>query len=30
MFGFSLFYLFLLFALLVIDRAPGLVGAIGS
>jgi protoheme IX farnesyltransferase len=30
MFGFSLLYLFLLFALLVVDRAPGLAGVIGS
>ncbi len=30
MFGFSLLYLFLLFALLVADRAPGLAGAIGT
>jgi protoheme IX farnesyltransferase len=30
MFVFSLFYLFSLFALLVLDRAPGLVGAMGS
>jgi heme o synthase len=29
MFGFSILYLFLLFALLVIDRAPGLAGAAG-
>jgi protoheme IX farnesyltransferase len=30
MFAFSLLYLFLLFALLVADRAPGLAGMIGS
>jgi protoheme IX farnesyltransferase len=29
MFGFSILYLFLLFALLAVDRAPGLVGALG-
>ena len=29
MFGFSILYLFLLFAFLVIDRAPGLAGAPG-
>ena len=29
MFGFSILYLFLLFALMVIDRAPGLSGALG-
>jgi heme o synthase len=30
MFAFSILYLFLLFALLVIDRAPGLAGAFGA
>jgi protoheme IX farnesyltransferase len=30
MFGFSLLYLFLLFALLVADRAPGLMATLGS
>ncbi|GIK99863.1 MAG: protoheme IX farnesyltransferase [Alphaproteobacteria bacterium] len=30
MFGFSILYLFLLFALLVIDRAPGLLGGVGT
>jgi heme o synthase len=29
MFGFSILYLFLLFALLLIDRAPGLAGSMG-
>ena len=29
MFAFSILYLFLLFAFLVIDRAPGLAGAVG-
>ncbi len=29
MFGFSILYLFLLFALLVVDRAPGLAGGLG-
>ena len=29
MFGFSILYLFLLFAFLVIDRAPGVAGALG-
>jgi heme o synthase len=29
MFGFSILYLFLLFALLALDRAPGLAGALG-
>jgi len=29
MFGFSILYLFLLFALLAVDRAPGLVGGLG-
>jgi heme o synthase len=29
MFGFSILYLFLLFAFLVIDRAPGLAGVVG-
>jgi heme O synthase-like polyprenyltransferase len=29
MFGFSIFYLFALFALLIIDRAPGLAGGGG-
>ncbi|HEX7967594.1 MAG TPA: heme o synthase [Stellaceae bacterium] len=29
MFGFSILYLFLLFALLLLDRAPGLVGSMG-
>jgi protoheme IX farnesyltransferase len=29
MFAFSILYLFLLFALLVLDRAPGIVGALG-
>ena len=29
MFGFSILYLFLLFAFLVIDRAPGLAGMVG-
>jgi len=28
MFGFSILYLFLLFALLALDRAPGLAGAL--
>jgi heme o synthase len=30
MFGFSILYLFLLFALLVVDRAPGIAAALGS
>jgi protoheme IX farnesyltransferase len=30
MFGFSILYLFLLFALLMADRAPGLVGGLGG
>ena len=29
MFGFSILYLFLLFALLIVDRAPGLLGDVG-
>ncbi|MEA2781125.1 MAG: heme o synthase [Rhodospirillaceae bacterium] len=29
MFGFSILYLFLLFALLIVDRAPGLLGVLG-
>jgi protoheme IX farnesyltransferase len=28
MFAFSILYLFLLFALLIVDRAPGLMGGV--
>ena len=30
MFGFSILYLFLLFALLIVDRSPGLLGGLGG
>jgi protoheme IX farnesyltransferase len=29
MFGFSILYLFVLFAVMVVDRAPGLAGGVG-